>query len=170
MTDIRLPDAAIEQLRAMLEASNGLQFVIGDHLVGLVDEFTPSMKRADIIRQLASGTGCDPSTLRDRETMSRYWFPDRRAKYAPLTYHQLRACGRNDAYSLECAEWALAHLPAPVAAIWQHRQQNGHTEPAWVARWDRVQSLCYVIRGDDEAPASIRALCQVVLTGLTDRQ
>jgi len=54
-----------------------------------------------------------------------------------------------------------------VAAIRYEVSSNGHADPIWIARWDRVLELAALIAGDSEAPPVVRRAAQVlVLTPL----
>jgi len=158
-----LPDELIEGVRQRLETAEDIQWELGDYLLEAVDEMTPHLQAkgirypmAFIIRETASRVGCDASTLRDRVVMARFYPPPIRQDYSPLTYYQLRACKSAGDNWREHAEWALANLPAPVAAIRAHVKHNGHMPPAWIGKWQRVLDLCEQI-----ADPHIRSECQL---------
>ncbi len=170
MNDLSLPDAAIEECRQLISAADNMQFGIGDWLVILVDEVAPQWKaagvrfpRAEIIRQLSGSTGADASTLRDRESMARFFPVPVRSGYDMLTYHQLRACKAAGEKWREYAEWARGNLPAPVAVIRAKVAGNGHLPPAWESRWERVTVLCDLLARDEGAPATVRLACAALL-------
>lgn len=168
---ITLPDEFIEGVRQRLETAEGYQWELGDYLVEAEDEIIPHLSRqgiryprAYLIREIASRVGCDTSTLRDRASMARFYPAPIRQEYTPLTYYQLRACKTAgiDRWRTH-AEWALANLPAPVAAIRAHVKNNGHLPPAWEGRWARVLELCEQIAGDDKAHPRVARVCRVLL-------
>jgi hypothetical protein len=167
---LKLPEQAIEECRQLISAADNMQFGMGDWLVILVDEVAPMWTaagirhpRAEIIRQLSGATGADATTLRDRETMARFYPVSVREEFDCLTYHQLRACRSAGDRWREYAEWARDNLPAPVAVIRAKVAGNGHLPPPWIARWERVGVLCDLIARDPGAPTSIRAVCQELL-------
>ena len=163
---LRLPDEVIERARQLQSEAEGHQWHVGDFLVEVVDELGNYYTRqgvrnarAEIIRQLATGIGCDTSTLRDRESMARVWPAGLRKTLEPLTYSQLRACKRAGDHRLEYAEWALANLPAPVAAIDAKIKHNGDDVPVWQSRWESLLRLAGLLAEDKAAPLRVRALC-----------
>lgn len=159
---IKLPDEVIEHTRQLILSSDGHQWVIGDHLVAVVDEFGHMIPRHEIIRQLSGAVGADPSTLRDREIMARFFDRGVRAEYDMLTYSQLRACKSSGERWREYADWAAANLPAPVALIRARVKHNGHLPPAWVSRWERVLSIAALIAADEDAPPVVRLAARLL--------
>lgn len=175
-----LPDEIIEQARYLIEQGESHQWLLGDYLAGVVDELSGYYSnllgadqaskqvrhaRAHIIRQIADRTGTDRSTLRDREVMARFYPPDLRDEYAPLTYHQLRACKSAGERWREYATWALDNLPAPPAIIRLRIKHNGDIPPAWIGRWDRIYNIACLILDDKEIesiPKHIRDTCLFV--------
>jgi len=157
-----LPDDVILEFRRLFEANDAYQFAIGDKLVDLVDEFAHVIKRSEILRQLSGATGADPSTLRDRETMARWFSPEVRAEYEVLSYSQLRACKSAGTQWREYAEYAVNNLPAPVAAIRSRIKHNGDMIPVWQARWERILELCELMVNDNAAPSEVRGVCERV--------
>ena len=163
---IKLPDEVIERARQLQSEAEGHQWHVGDFLVEVVDELGNYYTRqgvrnarAEIIRQLATGIGCDTSTLRDRESMARVWPVGLRKTFEPLTYSQLRACKRAGDRRLEYAEWALANLPAPVAAIDAKIKHNGDDVPVWQSRWESLLRLAGLLVADKQTPDHVYALC-----------
>ena len=160
---IRLPDEVIEYFRQLLDSAESTQWKIGRGLVDLVDEMSPVWERsgvkharAAIIRQLAVANGVSDSTLRDRESMARFYPPEVQAEYAVLTYHQLRAC-KSAGEQWRCyADWAVSNLPAPVALIRARVKCNGDLPPAWIGRWERLQELAELLVGDDLTPDDVK--------------
>jgi hypothetical protein len=155
-----LPDEVIETLRQLLTDADRHQFAVGDFLIEVVDELAPKVPRSSIIRECSNKTGADPSTLRDRECMARWYPPDVRREFDMLTYSQLRACKYAGEHWRDWAEWAAANLPAPVALIRQKIKSNGHDRPAWCGRWERALELLEQVRDDTSAQPEVRRLCQ----------
>jgi len=161
MTDYHLPDEVIETARQLFHQVEGYQWRVGDFLVDIVDEIEKySGSRSRVIRELSIRCGADASTLRDRENMARFFPAPLRQDYEALSYSQLRACkaAGSDRWR-EYADWALGNLPAPVAMIRARIRNNGHDQPAWISRWQRLLVLALVIRDDKEATATVRELC-----------
>ena len=170
MTQIQaqLPDKYINRARFLLESGEVYQWELGDLIEEGVQEIVrvrtstfAGYSRANLIRELATGTGADESTLRDRHSMARAFPPEIRVKYQPLTYSQLRACRYAGERMYEYAELACAGLWS-VRKIRYEVSSNGHADPIWIARWDRVLELAAQIAGDSEAPGWVRAACRVL--------
>lgn len=162
-----IPDELIEGVRQRLETVEGYQWELGDYLVEAADEIIPHLRvkhpRAHLIREIAGRVGCDESTLRDRESMARFYPPHIRAEYEPLTWGQLRACKAAGERWREYAEWALANLPAPVAVIRARIKSNGDAVPAWIGRWEKVIELCDLLARDETADGRVRRIAEMVL-------
>jgi len=168
---ILLPDEIIDGVRSRLEYAEPLQWDLGDFLVDVGTELYPYLKGAGIrypraytIREISSRVGCDPSTLRDRETMARFFPQEIRSHWQPpLTYSHLRACkAAGDAWESH-ASWAVDNLPAPPAVIRARVKTNGHLAPAWQSRWERMLELADTVYLDQDAPRSVRDLCEKLL-------
>src|SRR3990167_7066296 len=173
---LRLPDEVIERARQLQGESESYQWKTGDFLVEVVDELGNYYTRqgvrnarAEIIRQLATGIGCDTSTLRDRESMARGWRVGLRKTFEPLTYSQLRACKRAGDRRLEYAEWTLANLPAPVAMIDAKIKHNGDDVPVWQSRWESLLRLAGLLVADKQTPDHVYALCAELLKSEEER-
>lgn len=166
-----LPDAAIEAIRQAVSDSDASAWQMGDLLAGLVDELGPHYSafmrhpRAWMIRQIASRTGADASTLRDRECMARFFSPDDRIEFYALSYHQMRACKSAGENWRKWAEWAANNLPAPVDYIRKMIKHNGEAPPAWWGKWVKVQELCEQLEQDTGAPVDVRNLCHLLNRG-----
>lgn len=182
MNQVLISDEIIEDFRAIYDSASGLQWATGDYLVDVVDELAPKFgvtldddnqsqayhrARANIIRQLANGVGCDTTTLYDREGMSRFYPSDVRQDYHMLSYHQLRACKSAGENWKTWADWARDNLPAPVSLIRAKIKSKGHDEQPWVGRWQRIIVLAGAIRDDPDAPQRLRQICGGLLrTGI----
>ena len=163
VTQPQLPDKYINRARFLLESGEVYQWELGDLIEEGVQEIVNrGYSRANLIRELATGTGADESTLRDRHSMARAFPPEIRVKYQPLTYSQLRACRYAGARMYEYAELACAGLWS-VRKIRYEVSSNGHADPIWIARWDRVLELAAQIAGDTDAPGWVRDACEGVL-------
>jgi hypothetical protein len=157
-----LPEQVIEALRQLLDDGDRYQFIVGDFIIDVLDEF-PHVNRSELVKQMADRTGSDRSTIRDRHNVARFYPKEIRAEFDMLTWSQLRACKRAGEEWRQYAEWAAAHMPAPVAVIRARIDNNGHDQPAWVHRWEAVQRLAQQIADDREAPDKIRKVCRLVL-------
>lgn len=166
-----LPDVVVEGLRQLIEAGEGYQWATGDYLVEVVDEFKSLYEsagvrraRALLLRQCAGRVGVDTSTLRDRETVSRFFPPSIRQEFSPLSYSQLRACKSAGVEGWRsAAEWALANLPAPCELIRARIKHNGQLPPRWEGRWSRLLDLAAEIERDEEAPELVRIITRELL-------
>lgn len=158
-----LPDEIIERVRQYAEATDVMQWGIGDILVEVVDEFDLHIRRSQILKELANKTGLDVSTLCDREIMARFYPEDVRDEYGALTYHQLRACKSAGDNWQHWADWALDNLPAPVAIIRLMIKHNGDLPPAWEGRLQRLIGLAEAIAGDEDAPEEVVAFAATIL-------
>jgi hypothetical protein len=159
---IVLPDAVIELVRVELDRADVSQWHIGDMLVSIVEELGILYERsgvrsarAAIIRELATRTGRDASTLRDRHLMAAFYPPEVRASYDALTYHQLRACKSAGDNWRQYADWALDNLPAPVALIRARIKHNGDTPPLWLTRFERLIDQAQSLIETPETPIPI---------------
>ena len=158
---VQLPEQVIEALRQLLDDGDRHQFIVGDFIIDVLDEF-PHVNRSELVKQMADRTGSDRSTIRDRHNVARFYTKEIRAEFDMLTWSQFRACKRAGEEWRQYAEWAAGHMPAPVAVIRARIKNNGHDQPAWVHRWQAVQRLAQQIADDREAPAKIREVCRLV--------
>ena len=142
-------------MRQLLNDSDSFQFAIGDLVTDVLAEF-PEIKRADLLKQLADRTGADRSTLRDRHNCAKFYPQEIRKEFDMLTYSQLRACKSAGTEWRQYAEWAMGHMPAPVAVIRARIKNNGHDQPAWVHRWESLLGIAKQIAADDTAPEGLR--------------
>jgi len=156
-----LPEQVIEALRQLLDDGDRHQFVVGDFICDVLDEF-PEVSRSDLIIQMADRTGANRSTLRDRHNVARFYPEEVRKEFDMLTWSQFRACKSAGDSWREYMEWAAANMPAPVAVIRARIKNNGHDEPAWVHRWEGMQRLAGMIVDDTEAPKKVKELCELV--------
>ena len=102
----QIPDEALLQLRDLLEQDATMQWEIGrfiavywEEVLKYVDTRDTREAHAEVIRQFATGTGADRTTLRDREKMWLFFTDEDRARFPTFTYHQFRAlrkAGPND--------------------------------------------------------------------------
>ena len=142
-------------MRQLLNDSESYQWATGRFICDVIDEF-PTVNRADLIKQMADRTGADRSTLRDRHNMAIFYSPEIRKEFDMLTYSQLRACKSAGTEWRQYAEWAMGHMPAPVAVIRARVKNNGHDQPAWVHRWESLLGIAKQIAADDTAPEGLR--------------
>ncbi len=159
---VLLPDQVIEALRQLLDDGDRHQFIVGDFICDVLDEF-PQVNRSELVRQMADRTGSDRSTIRDWHNVARFFTKEVRKEFDMLTWSQFRACKRAGEEWRQYAEWAANNLPAPVAVIRARIDNNGHDQPAWVQRWEGMQRLAQQIADDREAPEGIRDVCRLVV-------
>ena len=170
---IKLPDSVVEAARQYLGHEDDARWQLGDFLSDVVSEMEPvyhtagvQHPRAVMFRQIAGSIGCDPSTLRDRQSMSEFYPYSVRADYSALTWSQLRACKSAANLWQVYADWALANLPAPVAMIRSKIKNGGSLPPAWAGRWQRVVELSEMLAGDSEAPPGVRLAARLISMGI----
>ena len=159
---VQLPEQVIEALRQLLDDSESYQWATGDFIIDVLDEF-PNIARADLIRQMADRTGSDRSTLRDRHNVAQFYPSKVRKEFDMLTWSQLRACKSAGTEWRQYAEWAMDHMPAPVAVLRARIQNNGHDQPAWISRWAGMVRLGKLIIPDAEAPENIKGVVEHLL-------
>ncbi len=158
---VLLPDALIETLRQLLDDAESYQWATGDFIMDVLVEFD-QIKRSDLIKQMADRTGADRSTLRDRHNVAKFYPKVIRKEYDMLSYSQLRACKAAGDEWRKYAEWAVSHLPAPVAMIRARINSNGDNEPYWISRWARMQNIARLITADAAAPEKVKKVCRLV--------
>jgi hypothetical protein len=158
---VQLGDEIIEALRQPLDDGDRYQFAVGDFISEILEEFD-HIKRSDLIKQMADRTGADRSTLRDRHNVAKFYPKETRKEYDMLSYSQLRACKAAGDEWRKYAEWAVKHLPAPVAMIRARIKSNGDNEPYWISRWARMQNIARLIVADADAPEKIKKVCRLV--------
>lgn len=158
----KLPPDLIETARQLISTQDATQWVVGDFLAEVIDELQPHFQaagtrvpRAEIIRQISTATGSDPSTLRDRECMARFFTLADRADFDMLTYSQLRACKAAGPAWRDFATRAADNLPAPVTVIRGWISAAGAGVPAWVGELDRISVLADRLAHDDQAPQAV---------------
>ena len=110
---MRLPDAVFTQLRHLLDMEEGLQWDVGDFIRDVWSEiarYSEDQKKdhADMVKQMANGTGADKSTLRSREKMSTFYSKQARDTWQPpYSYHQMRALMSAGTEWVGVATWGL---------------------------------------------------------------
>ena len=171
-----LPDDLIETVRQLVNDGEGYQWAMGDLLVSAVEELGPSYathpsigstKRARtyILRSLADRTGTDESTLRDRESVCRFFEPKMRLEYDCFTWSQWRAFKAAGSRWRMYAEQAAQSLPAPVRVIrsWIREDGNEVITPAWERMLDKFIDIAYSLERDEAAPAWLRQAAHFVV-------
>lgn len=165
-----LPDVIVEHVRQLQGDAEGHQWRVGDSLVDIVDELEGRYTalgvrraRAWLIGHISDRIGADRSTLRDRESVCRFFPPAVRQQYDVLSWSQFRAVKSAGDDWRQYADWALENLPAPVRVIRARIKNNGHDVAPWVGRWDRLQSIAEKLAGEDGAPADLRLLARLIL-------
>jgi len=173
----QLPDEIVEATRQIYESGETIQWIIGDHLVSVVDELGGNIARqlsddegetdvrkarAWIIHNLADRIGADRSTLRDRHNMAKFFPPEIRKDYIPpLTFSQLRACKSAGDNWKEHADWARENLHRSTCEIIRTRiKHNGDLPPAWISRWERLVRLSELLVEDEDTPVKIYEVCR----------
>ena len=172
---VQIPDEALDQLERLLEEDGGIQWEIGDFLVAFWEEmkrYLPTAEQkeahAELIRQFATGTRADRTTLRDRKAMS-VFFPVRvRDRFPMFSYHQfraLRSAGEED-------WWAWAELAADegwsVAKI--RKQIKGEEDPLkkLLEELDSIEAKALKIIFDETQPVSAREGLVLIPTIIQD--
>ena len=163
-----LPDEIVDQLIQIGSDQDKTQWEMGDFLVAVTDEILPfysaylgSDRKAHawLVRHLAERTGLAVATLRDRESVARF-FPDRE-QIEILTFHQARALKSGGDDWLQYLEWIYSQMDAhggrvPSVEAIRDRIKGDQSVPKWVRRYDRIIQSLEVMSGDGEAPQVIR--------------
>jgi hypothetical protein len=170
---IKVPDEVIEAARQYLGSEDDARWQLGDFLSDVVSELEPAYygvgvkhPRAEMFRVISGAIGCDPSTLRDRQSMSEFYPYSVRASYSALTWSQLRACKSAGNLWREYADWSLSNLPAPVAVIRAKIKNGGDLPPVWCGRWQRIVELSDLLQSDAEAPPAVRLAARLISLGI----
>jgi len=165
----QLPEEVIEQIRQLSDSADSFQWQIGDILADVWAEVGPAYTRqlesvrkahSYIIGQVANRAGIAKSTLRDRESMSRFFPPDMRDKLQPLTYHQCRALKSAGAQWVKYHTWVMdqadekGYFPS-VEAIRDQIKADGADLSLWQRRLNKVIPLLVKITVDPAAPTEI---------------
>jgi hypothetical protein len=171
--DLLLPDNVVETARQYLHNEHDARWALGDFLSDVVTEMEPvyhtagvKHPRAVMFRQIANSIGCDPSTLRDRQSMAEFFPAQVRSKYDMLTWAQLRACRSAGPEWERYAEWSAANLPAPCAIIRSRIKNAGDLPAVWVSRWSSMQAIADLLMGDEQAPPGVRLTARLISMGI----
>lgn len=176
---MRLPDMVFAQLRHLLDMEENLQWEVGDFIRDVWVEIeirVPDGKErkahAEMINQMAYGTGADKSTLRSREKMSMFYTKEDRAKWDMYTYHQLRAIRKAGENWETVAEWGMTGgYNGGVATIDELRAKiDGEIDAneLCMKRLIVLERKIRVILDDLSTPASVREGLVLVPTILED--
>jgi len=171
-----LPDDLIDAVSQLNSDEGSIQWAMGDLLAAAVDEMGPvyathpgigSLRRARtyILRKIGDLAGVDDSTLRDRETVCRFFTPKMRLEYDGFTYHQWRAFKSAGGQWRKYAEQAAQNLPAPVRVIrgWIKDDKNEVVIPAWQRMLDKFIDIAWSLERDEAAPGWVRAAARHVV-------
>jgi len=165
-----LPDELIEKIRQLSDTADSFQWQIGDILSDVWDEVgqayaaildSERKAHAYIIGQIATRAGIAKSTLRDRESMSRFFPQAVREQLIPLTYHQIRAIkSAGDQWQIY-RDWVFdqanqnGYFPS-VETIRDQIKADGAECPLWSRRLIKVLPVLEKISLDPDAPQDIR--------------
>ena len=177
-----LPDDLVDRIAQLVHAADVPQRALGDELVVQVDELGPkyatlpefgSIRRARtfILRRLAQRVGTSESTLRDRESICRFFTAQDGDDWSIFSFSQMRALKSAGARWREYAEWASLPLPAPVAAIRDEIKRNGdqvQERPAWQRMLDKFIDIACSLERDEAAPAWVRQAAHFVVEASRD--
>lgn len=173
-----LPDEVIDNLIALDDQSSGLQWQMGDFIIGVVDELetfytqytgSPQEAHSWLVGHLAARSGIAKSTIRDRESVCRF-FTDRK-DIDHLTYHQaraLKAAGDNwREYLAQVNEYMDENggRRPSVELIRRWIADNGD-DPLWSRRLAKVVPMLHQISADPDAPDKIRLAASIFLAGV----
>jgi len=173
-----LPDEIIDRLIALDDQSSGLQWEMGDFICEVTDELetayaqylgSPKEAHTWLIGNLAARSGIAKSTIRDRETVCRF-FVDRDA-VSHLTFHQaraLKAAGDNWRVYLDMVNQYMddngGRRPS-VELIRRWIADNGD-DPLWSRRLAKVVPMLHQISADQDAPQKVRLAASMFLAGV----
>jgi hypothetical protein len=144
-----LPDGVFVQLQHLLDLEAVNQWAVGDFIVDVwaeIQRYAPEeeqkQEHADMIKQMASNTGADKSTLRHREKMSGFYPVSERGRWMPpYSYHHLRALMSADNFE-ETAHWGLTgSIGGGVATVAEIRHKiKGDKSPEQLEQ-ERIRAL-----------------------------
>lgn len=176
MIDFQIPDEALLQLRDLLDKEGGAQWETGDFIVAYWEEVLKYVEpnevreaHAKVIRKFASGTGADPTTLRDRERMSLFFTKADRARFPMFTYHQfraLRSAGEDEwEWWAEVAareNWSVAKIREAIDDF------NTEGTEVLLKRLDKLDKQTRKIMDDDRIDEEVRTSLCLIPTILQD--
>lgn len=170
-----LPDELLDRAAALSDATNGADWALGDLVVEAIEEHKRYLPKSEIRRQLAARTRYQPSGIRAREAVSRFWDAADREEYAVLDWSHFRlAMRQRDPHGdlQHCIESADAFggrpMPYSAYAAWV-KERNGGQKPADpYALADRAKALLGQALDCANVPAEQRAAWQAALDALLD--
>ena len=170
----QLPDEATDKLRELNEKADNSQWEIGDFLLDFIDEVLPAYadacfdgkpKKAHqwILNSLANDVGVDSATLRDRESVARFFPQKIRPRLDPLTYHQARAVKAAGDRWEEYLEWVKEEMnnhpngrPPSVAKIREKIKKDQTGVMVWYSRFKKAIPILTNIAYDKDCPEKLQ--------------
>ena len=170
----QIPDEALTQLRTLLEEDGTMQWEIGkfiavywQEVLRYVDSRDTREAHAEVIRQFASGTGADRTTLRDREKMWLFFTDDDRERFPVFTYHQFRALRKAGE---DWERWAILASDGnwSVARIRKEMAKEEDPNKVLLKRLDKLGKATRKILDDQDVPKEVRTSLSLIPTILED--
>lgn len=152
----KLPDVILDRMLALSDVDNGTTWAIGDLAMEVVDEFGARLGKSEVRRQLANRTRYQPSGIRAREAVSRFWDQATREEYDVLDWSHFRLAQRQPDplgdLTLCVSEEQLAKYgrPMPYNAYAEMVRERKQTRPT-AFRECMARALPWVTRGLDAA-------------------
>jgi len=189
MTELMLlPDVVQETYRQYHELEDDNKWVAIDYIVDFIAEMQTAyayrlggmhhdlaMRKANakIIGQFAAVTSEDPSTVRERVRVGKFWQSSRRDEYPILNYSQLRAClSAGDDSAEDYALWAMDYAdenqgrPAGARQIREAIKHDRGDVYVYTRDFNVSMSTCRRLLLSDETPNDIRVACMRYLLTL----
>lgn len=175
---MNLPNEVFETLRTMLGKGDRLQWDMGAFLEEVWSEagsyytkqWGEKKGRAEYIRDCATNSGADESTLRDRINMRRFFTDADITVWDMYTYHQMRALKSAGPDEWEVfANWGLtAGHDGKLASVKQIRREikianQDEVDPEWKVKFDRVKETLAQLTDDIDTPPDVRKKCNDML-------
>lgn len=89
-----LPDEILDRAAALSDADNATCWALGDLVIEAIDECAGKLSKSEIRTQIANRTRYQPSGIRAREAVSRFWDEADREEYGVLDWSHFRLAMR----------------------------------------------------------------------------
>ena len=170
-----LPEDLLDRAQALSDSANGADWSLGDLVIEAVDEHKQYLPKSEIRRIIANRTRYQPSAIRAREAVSRFWDAADRDEYGALDWSHFRLAMRQRdprgdlQHCLDSAD-LYGGRPMPYNAYAQMvRERNGGQpvkDPYELA--GKAQAYLSEALDAPNVPAAVRAAWQAAFDALSD--